>query len=954
MNVFRYRFSATLLLFLTVAALHARDTENYNGHDVVAKQAILQLNLTQAGVQLPVLLSQLATAGAADDLRPLNRALGIYLLHSSVSNVTALLNILKNVPGITLVEPDYIVHPVGTPNDPNFPSQWDMLNTSTPGADIGATLAWNVSTGSTANVIGVVDTGVDYTHPDLAANVWSAPAQFTVTLSWGQITCPAGSHGYNAVARTCNPADDNQHGTHVSGTIGAIGNNGTGVAGINWTARIMALKFLDSTGSGSLSDAIDAIEFGLQAKTIFGSAANVRVFSNSWGGSGFSQSLLNEINKAGTADVLFVVAAGNSASNDDTSPTYPASYTAANMITVAATTNTDAMASFSNYGHTTVHLGAPGLNILSTLPNAGYGYLSGTSMATPHVSGAAMLVLSTCSLNTAGVKSVLLANVDVISSLQGITVTGGRLNVNKAIRSCASTAPTGAATFVNTDAATSGSWKGVYGAEGYNLIASSTAYPSYVTATPAGNLNYTWAASTTDTRGVQKAPPATDRVAACWYSSTNFTVDLSFTDANTHQVGFYMLDWDAPFGGRSQKVDILDANGTLLDSRSVTSFTSGQYLVWNLSGHVVARFTNTGVSGNNAVLSAILFGGAGGSGTSSGTAAFLKTDTAPAGSWKTAYGAEGYNVISNASAYPSYVTVNSAGYSNYIWASTTADTRGLQKASPATDRIAACWYSATSFTVDLAFNDANTHQIAIYLLDWDAPFGGRSQRVDVLDTNGNILDTRSVTSFTGGQYLVWNLSGHVVVRATNTGISANNAVISGIFFGGAPAATTATFVKTDTTTSGSWKGVYGADGYNVIDDTITYPSYVTVTPSGNLSYLWTASTSDPRGAQKVASTTDRIAACWYSATSMTIDLAFNDSNTHQVALYLLDWDAPFGGRSQRIDILDVNGNVLDTRSVTNFTAGQYLVWNLSGHAVARITNTGISANNGVVSAIFFR
>jgi hypothetical protein len=104
----------------------------------------------------------------------------------------------------------------------------------------------------------------------------------------------------------------------------------------------------------------------------------------------------------------------------------------------------------------------------------------------------------------------------------------------------------------------------------------------------------------------------------------------------------------------------------------------------------------------------------------------------------------------------------------------------------------------------------------------------------------------------------------------------------------------------------------------------------------------------------VASTTDRIAACWYSATSMTIDLAFNDSNTHQVALYLLDWDAPFGGRSQRIDILDVNGNVLDTRSVTNFTAGQYLVWNLSGHAVARITNTGISANNGVVSAIFFR
>ncbi|HKA00611.1 MAG TPA: S8 family peptidase, partial [Candidatus Solibacter sp.] len=442
----------TYILSFGVAGLFARDTEKVNGNDAVAKQAIVHVDLTKAP---PGIVQVLTAAGNADEVRQLSQSrgsyaptLGMYLVHSKVTNATALLNIMKNIPGVTLVEPDYIVKSNTTPNDPNFASQWDMYNTSMPGADIGATLAWSLSTGSTANVVGVVDTGVDYNHPDLAANIWSAPAQFTVALSWGSITCPAGSHGYNAVARSCNPADDHSHGTHVSGTIGAIGNNGTGVAGVNWSTRIMGLKFLDSTGSGSVSDAIDAIEFGLQAKTIFGSAANLRVLSNSWGGGGYLQSLYNEIAKANTADVLFVAAAGNNAANNNTAPTYPASYTNANVIAVAATTNTDGLASFSNYGSTSVHLGAPGVNILSTLPGSAYGYYSGTSMATPHVSGAAMLVLSKCSLNTAGLKNAILSNVDVVSSLQGITTTGGRLNVNRAIRSCAAATVSGAAAFV--------------------------------------------------------------------------------------------------------------------------------------------------------------------------------------------------------------------------------------------------------------------------------------------------------------------------------------------------------------------------------------------------------------------------------------------------------------------------------------------------------------------------
>ena len=957
-RAFRVFFLATILLLSWTAILQARDTENHNGHQVAAKQAILRVDPAKVNTSLSVLIQQLTALSDADDIRAVIPTQFTYVVHSKTQNVTGLLTALSAHPAVVFAEPDYMLTPVGTPNDAYFSQQWDMYNTGTPGADIGATLAWSVSTGSTANVVGVVDTGVDYTHQDLAANMWTAPSAFTVSLSWGTLSCPAGSHGYNAITRTCNPADDNSHGTHVSGTIGAVGNNGVGVAGVNWTTRIMALKFMDSTGNGAVSDAIDSIEFGLQAKTFFGSAANLRVLSNSWGGSGYSQALLNEINRAGSFDILFVAAAGNSSANDDTSPTYPASYNAANMISVAATTNTDALASFSNYGPVTVQLGAPGVNILSTVPNNSYAYLSGTSMATPHVAGAAMLVLSACNLNTAALKGAILANVDADASLAGRTLTGGRLNVNKAIRSCAAAPPppsNGTASFLKSDTTTGGTWKGVYGADGVNIINDTANYPSYVSVSTAGADSYTWAASTTDPRATQKAS-ATDRIAACWFSGGTFSTSMTFNDGNTHQVALYLLDWDNWGGGRSQRVDILDGNGNLLDTRSVSAFSIGQYLVWNLSGQITIRFTNVNPA-SNAVVSALLFGtGASAPPPPTGTASFLHSDTTTSGSWKGIYGADGYNVIDDTAAYPSYVTVTPSGNSNYIWASSTSDPRATQKASSATDRIAACWFSGGTFSLAMTFNDGNTHQVALYLLDWDNWGGGRSQRVDILDGNGNLLDTRTVSGFTGGLYLVWNVSGRINVRVTNNN-PGSNAAISGVFFGAGgsvsppPSGGTASWLKTDSTTEGSWKGVYGADGYNVIDDTAAYPSYVTVTPSGNSNYVWASSTSDPRATQKASSATDRIAACWFSDTNFSLDVAFNDSNTHQVALYMLDWDVYGGGRTQRVDVLTTSGTVLDTRSVSAFSNGQYLVWNLSGHVVIRITNTN---SNAVISGLFFR
>src|SRR5262249_47736907 len=341
----------------------------------------------------------------------------------------------------------------------------------TAGADIKATLAWDVSTGSRANVVGVVDTGIDYNHPDLAANVWSAPTSFTVTVGGRSIACAAGTHGFNAITNTCDPLDDNDHGSHVSGTIGAVGNNSVGVVGVNWTASIMGLKFLNSSGSGTTANAIKAIEFAIQAKAAIG--VNVRVLSNSWGGGGFSQALLDEINSADANDMLFVAAPGNNGRNIDSSPSYPASYNAPNIVAVAATDNNDNLASFSNYGSSTVHLGAPGVRVLSTTRNNTYSYFSGTSMATPHVSGSAILVLSQCALDTAGVKSNLLSNVDPIPSLAGLTTTGGRLNVNNSIRACSGaaskpSAPTGLTATVS-DGQVSLSWNPSTGASSYNV-----------------------------------------------------------------------------------------------------------------------------------------------------------------------------------------------------------------------------------------------------------------------------------------------------------------------------------------------------------------------------------------------------------------------------------------------------------------------------------------------------
>lgn len=319
----------------------------------------------------------------------------------------------------------------GAPNDPRFSEQWALSNTGqtggTSGADIGALSAWSVTTGSDSIVVAVIDTGVDYTHPDLAANIWTNPGEIA-----GNGIDDDGNgyiddvHGWDFINNDNDPMDDNGHGTHCAGVIGAVGNNGIGVSGIDQKVKIMPLKFLRADGSGDVAASLNAIAYARKM--------GADVISCSWGGTAKSQALEDAIS---STNVLFACAAGNSGVNTDIIPQYPSCFTEAQIISVAASNTKDGIPSYSNYGPVSVDVAAPGDGILSLYPTSlGSQYMSmkGTSMATPHVAGLAALLLSQkSSLTPAELKSLIMSNVDTISAWSGKTVTGGRIDAGKTL-----------------------------------------------------------------------------------------------------------------------------------------------------------------------------------------------------------------------------------------------------------------------------------------------------------------------------------------------------------------------------------------------------------------------------------------------------------------------------------------------------------------------------------------
>lgn len=338
-------------------------------------------------------------------------------------------NVLKSLaenPAVDIVEPNYIYRINKAPNDPMYGQLWGMNNVGQPdssrqvgiaGTDIGAEAAWDITTGSKDVIVAVIDTGINYNHPDLKDNLWINEAEKNGQAGVdddgnGIVDDVYGASFVDANKPTGNPLDDHGHGSHCSGTIGATGNDGKGIVGVAWNVRLMGVKFLSANGSGSLEGALKAIDYATKM--------GARVLSNSWGGGGYSETLKQAIERSNTAGALFVAAAGNEANNNDSNPTYPATYDVPNVIAVAAIDNRGQLASFSNYGKTKVHVGAPGVNIYSSVKGTGYDSWSGTSMATPHVSGmAALLVSKEPNLTNTEMKERIVATSKPIPGLRG-------------------------------------------------------------------------------------------------------------------------------------------------------------------------------------------------------------------------------------------------------------------------------------------------------------------------------------------------------------------------------------------------------------------------------------------------------------------------------------------------------------------------------------------------------
>lgn len=341
---------------------------------------------------------------------------------------------------VEFAEPNYIFRINKVSNDPLLGQLWGLKNTGAPdsrgqvgvaGIDVNAEAAWDIETGSKDVVIAVIDTGVDFNHQDIKDNMWvneiEKNGQPGVDDDANGIVDDIHGASFVEDTPTGNPLDDHSHGTHCAGTIGGHGDNNLGVVGVNWNTRIMAVKFLGSGGSGSLDGAVKSINYATKM--------GARIMSNSWGGGPFTESLKLAIEDSHKAGALFVAAAGNDSNDNDVRPSYPASYQVPNVVSVAAIDNQGKLASFSSFGKNSVHIGAPGVNVLSSVLGNNYQVYSGTSMATPHVSGVAGLVLShSPNLTNIELRERLLATARPIASLKNKVSSKGMVNAEAALK----------------------------------------------------------------------------------------------------------------------------------------------------------------------------------------------------------------------------------------------------------------------------------------------------------------------------------------------------------------------------------------------------------------------------------------------------------------------------------------------------------------------------------------
>ena len=991
-------------VMLSITPVATPVTISWQGHTVetYAGQYIIQTqHLTK--------FQSLAAKKGFTDVKSLG-GLGDYSFNSDLplASLQKLAASVKDT--ISLFEPNIIHHIASTStNDPLLVNQWGMSNTGqtepydyngdgvvtpyneiqnptpptvisypsppypnenkvgTVGADIDASQAWDLTTGSKSVVVAVLDSGIDLNHPDLVSNIWTNPLDTAANGNNGD-GYPNDVHGWNFVADNNDVTDDNGHGTNVSGIIGAVGNNGQGVTGVDWNVSLLPVKVADASGSIPSGTEIAGLNYCINLKA---HGINIVAMNESLGGSIFPLDLmeLGAIAAAGKAGILDVVAAGNDGANLDLSESTPGKLSAAGptVITVGAVDDQFKLATFSNFGATSVDLAAPGIDIFSTSPTYSvtlnnevamsqpdipqfsqtYGYLSGTSQATPSVAGIIALEAAANPLaSPAELKRALLQGVTYDPQLAAtngspaLVATSGVANAFKAVQNILND-------YVGTNTAHQGNWVNFYGSSGAYVVGESTSFPSFVNVTQTGGAPVVLSNSTKDLAGLQRVSDPTQRVSAYEATAGVESINLQFTDGHVHETTIYAADLDHQ--KRIETIAIYDtATNTLLNYQTISNFNKGQYLTWDLRGSVTMVITKG--SGPNAVYSGLFFDTPAAAPTT-----YQSTDTTTTGqNWRNQYGSQGSVVTGDQSVLPSYIsTFSLVGTTGTILRAKTRASVALQKVTDVNSGIEATWSSATHLDLNLAVNDGLAHIVTLYMADYDHKH--RQQRIQVIDSaTGSVLTTQDISNFSNGLYMSFRIAASTTFRITNTG--GPSAVLSGFFFD-APYGEGVHFLGIDTTTRGDWKSSqYGnftsyvvGDNFPGFDNPANTSIQVTGATENLLNFAKPVISATALLKATSQSTNQNIEAYLSSPTSMVVAYDPRDDVQHTVALYFADYQ-----NTHRLETVTIYNpatlQVLTRQTISNFAKGKYLTFDEQGQLLITISNGGYP--NAVLSGVF--
>lgn len=944
-----------------------------------------RLGRYNAVVRPGVDFAKLAARQGFTDVRVLGG--GLYSF-SSTRTPAQLQALARRSSNLLAVSPDFVLQRRALPNDPGFSAQYHLSNAGqaipsplfvpeaeertlgVAGEDINIVPAWDITTGSSNVVVAVLDTGLDVGHGDLAANIWVNPFEVP-----GDGVDNDGNgfvddiNGWDFGDGNPDLSDTDGHGTAVAGVVAAVGNNGKGVTGVAWNAKVMGVKVFASRERDSLtafvSDFVAGVNYvaDMALRGVPVAAANASLGFPTFFFDPVVTAALRRLSEAG---VVFVGAAGNSSDDNDRLADFPTrnSILIPGNISVAATDNRGELAEFSSYGNRTVQVAAPGVGIFTTgsrdadttgmfIDSDGDPYVSldGTSFSAPIVAGLAALARSVApQASPAAIADAIFRGVDVLPSLLGATAaaprkvsTGGRVNVLSTLQILTNRV-------VATNTTSAGDWPGRYGALGqliYGTAGAATGLPGLVSsAVPAGAAVQELRVRRGSVAGLLLPEQGFAKSGSALVSSETMRFDFDLTGTGSRRVSLYMADLDQR--NRVQRVRVVNTDtGLELASTTVQRFQDGQYVTLELTGRVSVEIVP--------VRGSAVLGGMFVDAVPTTPSAVVRTDLVTAGDWINAYGDVGYVLPGLANVLPAGVGVTSTASTSVVAAG--ARERWLPE-SPASVGVRSTGVLTAAGPFDVQVNVGSaTREVSFYLVN---PLRtATTQRVQLLDGSGGVAAQQDVLlSGRSGAYVTLRLTGENTVRLHGLGAVGRGASLAGVFVNssntpGSPQGTRGFFVGSNATLGGRWRGSYGLSGQWVVGAQTSFPSFVSSSPmptAGGSITLLTGNTNNAAAPQNPNLTRGNLVGYLQTQGTTSLPVTIADGSTRRLTAYFVDFDRR--RRVQRVELVDTTtGQVLSSQLVREFQRGKYLSWDVSGSVAIRLTR--VEGPSAVLSAVFF-